>query len=309
MTRTEPISELDLLAYAEGQLDHDPSRKAQVEDYLRAAPEAAERARAYSRQTRALREAYGARAMEPVPDRLHAVLRPPLTPGRMRAVGLRAAAMVAVSTAAGIAGWYIGQVNEPAPQVTGQRLPSVLQEAVSDQDAGPRSQQPPASAVETGGIMRWQENGVGVGLAVPDLSSLGYEVSGRRNAAHAETQSIALTYRGAEGELVRLFIAPVALGEGRVVSVTREGDAPVAHWSQGPLTIAMQAESSGRDIAALARDIRDTIARAAREPRLPQYPVPRGQVEVTADAMSPPRPREGEPPAAQSAIIPDTAIE
>jgi len=291
MKNSEAVSELDLLAYADGLLDHDPGRKARVEAYLREAPEEAKRIDDYRAQTRALRAAYGGRAMESVPDYLHDVLRPRAAGGRMHVTGLRVAAMVAISAAAGVAGWHLGQVSGPAPQVAGERLPSVLREVVSDERKGLRTLPASVGDAARDGLLRWQQNGVRLSLAVPDLSSLGYQLSGRHDLSHGGTQVISLSYSGVEGAKLRLLISPVVSGAARVVPVSEQGGARLAHWSQGPLSMAVQAEKGNRGLAALARDVRDTIARELprrrRERTPPDFPMPPGKVEVTADAVSP----------------------
>ena len=314
MKNSDSVSELDLLAYADGLLDHDPGRKARVEAYLRSAPEAAERVDAYRAQTRALREAYGGRAMEPVPDYLHDVLRPRAAGRAVRMTGWRAAAMVAVSVAAGAAGWYLGQVSGPASQLAGERLPSVLREAVSHEHEGFRTMPATVGDAAHDGLLSWKVNGVAVSLAAPDLSSMGYELSRRWRLSHAGTEEvIALIYAGADGAELRLLIAPVASGAAQVVSVSEQGGARLAHWSQGPLTMAVQAENGNRDLAALARDVRDTIARGSparrREQTPPEFPVPPGKVEVTADAISPQTVEGGESPPVPATIGAGRSIE
>lgn len=312
MKNSEAVSELDLLAYADGLLDHDPGRKARVEAYLRGAPAAAKRAEAYRAQTRALRETYEGRATEPVPDRLHDALRPRAGGSAMRITGWRAAAMVAVSLAAGATGWHLGQLSGSAPQVAGKRLPSAISEVVSNERKGLRTLPASLGDAAPDGILRWKLNGVGLSLSAPDLSSMGFELSGRRDLSHAGTQAIALTYAGAEGARLRLLIAPVASGSAGVVSVSEQDGARLAHWSQGPLTMAVQVENGIRDLAALARDVRDTIARAAprrREQTPPEFPMPPGKVEVTADAVSPQSPEAVETPAGPATIGADKVIE
>src|SRR3546814_5054695 len=67
----QPIGEIDLLAYADGLLDDDPGRKAEVENYLQARPVEASRLRDYTQQNEEIRKLYGLAMAEPVPDRLH----------------------------------------------------------------------------------------------------------------------------------------------------------------------------------------------------------------------------------------------
>ncbi len=313
MTRPDPVSELDLLAYADGLLNQDPERKARVEAYLRAAPEAAERVDAYAAQTRSLRAAYGPRAGEPVPDRLQDVLNPPAARSRMRLTGLRAAAVLALSAAAGATGWYIGQVSGPESLVGEPRLPSVLRKVVSDEHAGLRTLPVSADNLAPGGVLRWNADGVGLSLSLPDLSPMGYDLSARRNVTQAGAQVVALSYESRDGAKLRLVVAPASSGQSRVIAVSEENGTQIAHWSQGPLAFAVQSEDSGRELAALARDIRATIGRESpmrhREPRPPEFQLAPSKVEVRADAISPQTPDGVEQPATHTTIGSDTVIE
>lgn len=290
MTQPQPVTELDLLAYADGLLDRDPERKARVEEYLRGAPEAAARVDAYRAQTTALQAAYDQRAQEPVPQRLHNALKPAVSRGRV--TGWRAAAMLAVSAAAGLAGWYLGQMDGSSPQLVADRLPPVLQQVLRGSAVDFRTKTASTGADERAAMLRWEENGVAVSIAVPDLSELGYRLAGRKNITRAEGSASALSYAGPDGARLRLVIAPAPARDNRIVATTSQDSVPIAHWSQGPLSVAVQAENGSRDVAALARDIRDTIARESPSPRRrrtpgsPEFPVPPGQVEVTADAFS-----------------------
>src|SRR4051794_26531637 len=70
---TPLISELDLHAYADGQLD--AARRSEVEAYLAAHPEAAAQGRDFRAQMQLLHSRYDGVMNEPVPLRLTQVLR------------------------------------------------------------------------------------------------------------------------------------------------------------------------------------------------------------------------------------------
>jgi len=198
--------------------------------------------------------------------------------------------MLAVSAAAGLAGWYLGQMDGPSPQLAEDRLPPVLQQALRGSGADFRAKPASTGADERAAMLRWEENGVAVSIGVPDLSELGYRLAGRKNITRAAGSASTLSYAGPDGARLRLVIAPAPSRENRVVATTSQDSVPIAHWSQGPLSVAVQAENSSRDVAALARDIRDSIARESPSPRhMPGSPdllAPPGQVEVTAETVS-----------------------
>ncbi len=287
MTMREPVSELDLLAYADGLLDHDPGRKAQVEAYLREAPAEAVRVKAYAAQTQALRDTYDPRADEPVPQALLDTLSG--QPRRSRAAWMRAAAMVAVSVGAGLVGWYLGQHSARAPDLARQPVASVLRGmAAGEQNV----KQASSSTVVPDGELRWRNEGVALSLRVPDLASLGYDLTARRNVSQDGAQAVALTYEAADGTAVQLFIAPKAHQRGEAISVERQDGTSVAFWGQGPLAFAAVTKKSDQDFHRLAERIRDVLLATPEstpeEHPTPGPPVPPGsRVEVTADAVSP----------------------
>ena len=291
MAKREPVSEMDLLAYADGLLDHDPGWKARVEMYLRNVPDAAARVEAYREQTRALHTAYGARAEEPVPPHLLDTLTTrPRTEG---VSSLRAAAMVAVCVAAGLAGWVLGHNTARGPEPGAEPLSAVLR-GMADGDGA--AEQASAAAVAPGGELRWRDQGVGLSLHVPDLGALGYGLTARRNISQDGAQAVALTYQAADGATVRLFIAPKALPRGETITVEREGGASVAYWGHGPLAFGAVVDRPERDIRQLAQRIRAVLHDMSKQTpeqqrHAPDLPMPPGgRLEVTADAASPQAP-------------------
>jgi len=309
MTKREPVSELDLLAYADGLLDHDPGRKARVEIYLRNAPDAAARAEAYRQQTHALRAAYGARAEDPVPPHLRDTLTTSPQPGHVSS--LRAAAMVAVCVAAGLAGWVMGHNSARGPEPGQEPLSAVLHGmAAQDGDA----EQASASAVAPGGELRWRDQGVRLSFHVPDLGALGYRLTARRNVSQDGAQAVALSYQAADGATVRLFIAPKELPRGQTISVEQERGAPVAYWGHGPLAFAAVADRPEQDVRQLAQRIRDVLRDMSKDSpqqrHAPDLPMPPGgRLEVTADAASPQTPEAVETPLRRAPRTVDKRIE
>ncbi|MFW5881444.1 MAG: hypothetical protein ACOCTP_02880, partial [Roseicyclus sp.] len=110
MRHGHPIDDLDLLALADGFLDDDPSRKAEIEAAIARDPAAASRLSDYRAQTAALRAAHAGVLAAPVPERLRAVLEE--TGGAGARPVLRRAAAGVMVVAAGLGGWLIGQEED-----------------------------------------------------------------------------------------------------------------------------------------------------------------------------------------------------
>ena len=108
---TEPVSEQDLQAYADGKLAQE--RHAAVAAWLAAHPEDAERIESYRRLAEELRSTYDGVLDEPVPERLQRTLRP----ARARRVAL-VAMWVALGVAfGGILGWQLHSLQRFPPPV------------------------------------------------------------------------------------------------------------------------------------------------------------------------------------------------
>jgi anti-sigma factor RsiW len=110
------VTEIDLLAYADGLLD-DPRRLAAVLAFLDDNPAEAERIDAYIEQNREMRRLYDPVFHEPLPQHLLALLARGDDHHPTRR-WLRTAAGVAALLAAAAAGWLLGQEQSVEPVAT-----------------------------------------------------------------------------------------------------------------------------------------------------------------------------------------------
>jgi anti-sigma factor RsiW len=145
------VTEIDLLAYADGLLD-DPRRLAAVVAFLDGNPAEAERIDAYIEQNREMRRLYDPVFHEPLPEHFLALLesRDDARPARP---WLRTAAGIAALLAAAAAGWLLGQEQSAEPVAT-----------VIEQSAAPVARQlrvapepavaAPAEAIGAGRLVR-----------------------------------------------------------------------------------------------------------------------------------------------------------
>ncbi|MFP3920969.1 MAG: anti-sigma factor family protein [Dichotomicrobium sp.] len=288
---TEPVTEFDLLSYADGRLDHDPDRKAKIEEYLRHSPETARRVEELRAQTRALKNAYDARASEPVPQHLLDIVHEGPTRARKGIPLLRAAAMLVAAAGIGLAGWQIGQMSATGPRLAGNAPPENLFEVARAARTDQVAREQSASALAAGRLMTWRDDGVAIRLRIPDLSALGYKLAGRRTLRHASGEFVRLVYAGPDGGRLKLVLTPDMESAPQVVSVVNEGGTSLAYWSQGPLMVALAGDRGEQGIAELAEDVRSRIATAkeqpADDPANPELAVPPTKLEVTADAAQP----------------------
>ena len=250
------IGELDLLAYADGLLDADPQRKAEVETYLHEHPAEALRIRAYMDQNAQIRAHFGPVLDEPIPPRLTRVLEPrPVVPGgrRFARFGMAASLVLAV----GGLGWWLGATLHRSPaQVEG-----FLHQVVSGYRLGEESDYPGSARVKTGAL-DWFSDRIELGLRPPDLSKQGYILVDRRLVIEGGRRAVQLIYKDRQGRRISLFLR-LRWKEDKTpeVRIVENGGVRVAYWLDGPLIYGL--------VGHLKRDQLMALAKAAR--RSPQF--------------------------------------
>lgn len=261
MTQRKPEHQFELLAYADGMLDRDPAKKAEVEARLRDSPEDAALVHDYQAQTIALRELYGGRLADPVPERFHEILRSPPSAGRARAA-MRAAAIVLLVVGAAMLGWIANDEREqdtvPMAEFLEQSRRDFLAGGRPSIDAAPHRQAHRLAGRRPGA------DPVSMIFDVPDVVAHGYVLSDRRAVSVDGDRMIRMTYRGPEGRGFALYIWP--RGDQRVAEtrIHRRGDVTQAFWADGPVVSALVAELPAGELRRLASVFR----RSMREPVL-----------------------------------------
>jgi len=277
------IDDFDLLAYADGRLADDPTRRRHVERWLSRQPEAAAKVDAYAEQNVALHQAYGWRLSEPVPMRLHrAVERPaPRRSPRLAHYGA-VAALITVTTGLG---WMAGQ-RGPGPDPA---MDEFLQQSYSHYRGVPAERDGAAIPPERGGVhvtsaalpAGWPAGAASLILAAPDLGSLGYAMTERQAVDTSSEPLVRLTYEGRQGSRFHLFVRPRWSGDATTVQLARRDDLSLAYWLDGPLASAIVANVPPEEALFIANAVRDAMARPSAAP--PAVPVHRNIADGAAD--------------------------
>lgn len=262
-----PIGEMDLLAFADGRLDGDPARRAEVEAWLADRPGEAARVASWRGQIAEIRRLYGAIPDEPVPERLLAALTPPprVRPAVMLA---RAAALGAVLAAGGLAGWMVAEMRDrPAAPV------SFADGFVDDALGFYRSDAAVLAGLDSGGMqpLSWLSRRVALTLEVPDLTEHGFSVTDTRKVVSNGREAVRITYATESGERLGLFLGTRWMDREPEVRLAERDGVAVAWWLDGPLAYGLV--STGVDEArmrGLAGAIRDSVAEppSTDQPRL-----------------------------------------
>ncbi len=228
------LDDLDLLALADGLLETDPVRRAEVEAAIAASPAEFARLRDYRAQTQALRSAYGGRISEPVPERLQAALEGG-DGGHWRPL-LRIAAGVALRAL----------VDQSYRQFAA-RAPDEPGDAITLAATGQRP-------------LGWLEDDVSIRLRAPDLSSERFALVDKQAHRDGDEQIIRLDYAAPDGRAFSLFIAPRWEDRAAPIREAERDGVALAYWHDGPLASSI----ATRLPKAEAREIAQAVRRAMK---------------------------------------------
>lgn len=289
--RHDPISDLDLMAYADGQLD--AARRQTVEAHLAAHPEDAAMVEAIMAQNAALRTTLAGIAEEPVPERLKAVLE--RDPRSLWRPTLQAASVLVLVTASGAGGWWIGQGGNvaavaPPAFLAHLDLDSETGEVMSIESTGAV----PALAEEAVQLSpTWLSGALSLRLVAPDLGATFSAPELQRLVDVEGRPTVLFALDDTDGRRLSLYLqtrpatapAQVRLVEGAGAALR----APAAYWQDGPLVWALTGDAQGADLRALAERIAMAIelvpALGAVEAELTRQADSIEPVQVSAEEM------------------------
>ncbi|KTQ85801.1 hypothetical protein NS226_18950 [Aureimonas ureilytica] len=202
---TRDMSESELLAYVDGELD--AAARARVERRLESDPVAAALVEEWRMQNRRLEALYSSAAREPVPDRL----RPDLMtrPRRDRAAGSwrqMAAALMLLTLGAG-SGWF-GHALLAPEGAAGEPL---VAQAIEAHDLYSREVLHPVEvkAEDSAHLQTWLSKRLDRKLSIPDLQPLGLSLIGGRLLPGAGGEPAAqIMYEDTGGQRLTLYVLP-----------------------------------------------------------------------------------------------------
>lgn len=223
-----PISEDDLHAFVDGALSD--GRRAEVEAYLEANPEVAERYARFGAQRDALRTALGPIAAEPVPLKLNLGH---LAASRRQAsrTGWRAAAAACLLLiAGGGSGWMLRGMGMDRPAgINALAHEASYAYAVFSPDGGRPVE---IAAADSDALVRWVEQRLAHPVSLPDLSGAGYRLMGGRVVATQNGPAGLFMYDDAKGARIAILMRPmVRRDENAPMAEHREGDVAGYAWA------------------------------------------------------------------------------
>lgn len=242
----DPITEADLHGYVDGRLSE--KRKAEVEAYLSAHPEEAERLRSYQEQNRALRALFDPVTEEPIPPELTPTRRPWRFPAG-RHVALIASFVLGV-----FLGWGFRGMHAEGPT---EAKALVREAALAHLVYAPEVRHP----VEVGAdqeehLVQWLSKRLDAPLKAPYLSHLGYGLMGGRLLPGSAGPVAQFMYQNEKGKRLTLYLRP-GNEEHREVTFhfRQEGNVTVLYWFGDKLSCALSGEVDRVELARVGEAI------------------------------------------------------
>jgi anti-sigma factor RsiW len=226
----KPVTEAELHSYVDGGLSE--TAKAEIEAWLRAHPEDAERVRAYAEQNALLRSRYNPVLDEPVPAALLAV--------HPRA--WRRHAVAASIFALGILLGWLARSELVTPQAVSASF--ARQAAIAHAVYAPEVRHPvEVGASDESHLVGWLSKRLGTTLKAPKLAPLGYELVGGRLLSGPQGPVAQFMYQDARGLRLTLYVSRQR-GEPRDTAFrfSQEDRVSVFYWVDGNFGYALSGE-------------------------------------------------------------------
>ncbi len=262
MTSMNAPTDLDLMAYADGQLA--PDRAAAVEGLLARDAQAAARLAEIRDQNRLLRDGLDAWLAEPMPERLLAAATPPARSSA--APWWKPALAMAATLVLGLAvGWFGREVlldrqGTPTTFARQAAFAHVLYTA---------DQRRPVEvwANEEKGLVTWLTRRMGVQAHAPDLNSVGFALVGGRLLAGHEKPTALLMYENAEKQRLTLQWRKGEPGANETAfRYAIENGVSIFYWIDHDCAYALSGNLDRAQLLAVARVVYGQLAAAEAAP-------------------------------------------
>lgn len=249
----QTVGETDLHAWADGRLAE--GRRAEVEAWLSAHPEEAERAAAYRALNEQLRAHYEPVLDEPVPERLESAAR---RRPRWRSAAAIAAWIAIGAAIGGVAGWQLHAQRVPAP-VAQQDTPLIARRAaLAHATYAPEARHP----VEVGAdqeqhLVAWLSKRLGGEVRAPRLEAEGMTLVGGRLLPRDPGPVAQFMYQNAPGRRVTLYVRTEGPDQRETAfRFAREGDVRVFYWIDRKFGYALSsADLEREELLRLANEV------------------------------------------------------
>lgn len=249
----DPTDE-QLHAYVDEALT--PQQRAEVEAYLRANPEAAERVEAYRRQNALLRSTLDPMLDEPAPARLHG--HAPRS--RRAAVWMRYGGFAAALLVAGALGWFVrGETNASPEFVDALARRAVTAHLVY----APEVLHPvEVGAQQEEHLAGWLSKRMGARLRPPYLGDVGFRLVGGRLLPGEDRPAAQFMYEDTRGRRLTLYVgANAARPRDTAFRYTEKNGVSTFYWLEGRLGYALSGEIERDQLLQVAEAVYRNVSR------------------------------------------------
>lgn len=252
-----PIPDNELHAYVNGALT--AARRAEVNTWLAANPEAAERLRAYTEQKQALRQLFDPVLDEPLPATLRALAETPRTTLPRWSLQ-RIAAGFAIAIVSGLLGWVAHGQYRPV-ETLARAVPLPHLAAVAHAVFSPDVRRPvEVTAEQEDQLVTWLSKRLGTPVRPPKLGSLGFELVGGRLLPGDSGPVAQFMYQDASGQRLTLYVSTEnATNRDTAFRFAQEGPINVFYWIDGKFGYALSAGIAKADLARVATAVYEQL--------------------------------------------------
>ncbi|MEX2240216.1 MAG: anti-sigma factor [Burkholderiales bacterium] len=240
----QSVGEADLHAWADGRLAE--GRRAEVDAWLRAHPEEAERAAAYRALNEQLRAHFDPVLAEPVPERLQSAA---LRRRRWRAAAAIAGWLVLGAALGGVTGWQLHAQRAPASLAQADTPVIARRAALAHATYAPEVRH----AVEVGAdqephLVAWLSKRLGAQVRAPRLEAEGMTLVGGRLLPRDPGPVAQFMYQSAPGRRVTLYVRTEGPDQRETAfRFAREGNVRVFYWIDRKFGYALSSADLDRE--------------------------------------------------------------
>ena len=267
MTDDRPIGEDDLQAYVDARLA--PNRRAAVESYLQAHPDAAAQVSSYREQREALRDRLAFKAAEPIPSRLRiAHLAADRRPAVTRGLSAVAASLAWVALG-GALGWSANEwAGRSAARAARPEAVAVASKAlVAYRTFAVEVVHPvEVTAAQEQHLVQWLSKRLGRRLRAPDLNGLGFRLMGGRLLPAGTDPAAQFMYENRDGIRATLYMQAVD-SEETGFRIAEDGSVRSFYWVGNGFGYVISAGLERDRLLPLAEAVYRQLEPAPAQPR------------------------------------------
>lgn len=259
-----PVTDPELNAFLDGELA--PARRAEVELWLAAHPDAVMRLEHYLAQREALHRLFNPVLDEALPDALQQAAVAPAPPGWWRRwPWQQVAAGVLMACVGAAGGWFARdhQVVAPLASTVASSVPLPRQAAVAHAVFSPDVKRPvEISAEHEDQLVTWLSKRLGTAVRPPHLGPLGFELIGGRLLPGNNGPVAQFMYHDASGQRLTLYVSTEnASNRDAAFRFAREGAVNVFYWIDGRFGYALSAGIPKDELARVATAVYEQLER------------------------------------------------